>query len=273
MSKINNEKDARKYYEMFRYTYNSNDRLINEEDRELREKALEKALDILKFEIDLYWKRATYFWTFIGVTFAGYFTIYGKIHEQFLASTINNSHIIILILNSLGLIFSLSWYLVNRGSKYWQNNWERHVDMLEDEFMGPLYKTIIYESHDQSSNKKFKFLYKEAPYSVSKINQVLSFFIMTIWSILFIVNIGYIFVKYVFDYESFKAFVGEISPECVIITLLFIITIIFCIILIMNTKSNHSKDDKENNEDDNRFRVRNDALPDNMPKKQSDLID
>jgi len=39
------------------------------------EKALQLAHDIRKFEIDLYWKRATYFWTFIAATFAGYFAI------------------------------------------------------------------------------------------------------------------------------------------------------------------------------------------------------
>jgi len=36
------------------------------------EKALNLALDIRKFEIELYWKRATYFWTFIGAALAGY---------------------------------------------------------------------------------------------------------------------------------------------------------------------------------------------------------
>ncbi len=40
-----------------------------------REKALEHALDIRKFEIELYWKRASYFWTFIGATFAGFIAI------------------------------------------------------------------------------------------------------------------------------------------------------------------------------------------------------
>lgn len=38
-------------------------------------KALEQAHDIRKFEIDLYWKRAAYFWTFIAATFAGYFLL------------------------------------------------------------------------------------------------------------------------------------------------------------------------------------------------------
>jgi hypothetical protein len=32
------------------------------------QKALGYTLDIRKFEIGLYWKRATYFWAFIGAT-------------------------------------------------------------------------------------------------------------------------------------------------------------------------------------------------------------
>ena len=36
------------------------------------------------------------------------------------------------VLACVGLIFSLAWFLTNRGSKYWQENWENHVDMLED---------------------------------------------------------------------------------------------------------------------------------------------
>ena len=35
-------------------------------------KALEYSFDIRKVEIDLYWKRATYFWTFIGAVFVAY---------------------------------------------------------------------------------------------------------------------------------------------------------------------------------------------------------
>jgi hypothetical protein len=40
-----------------------------------RVEALKYAHDIRKFEIELYWKRAAYFWTFIGAAFAGYFVI------------------------------------------------------------------------------------------------------------------------------------------------------------------------------------------------------
>src|SRR5437879_13922105 len=79
---------------------------------EKRKLAHELALEIRKFEIELYWKRATYFWTLIAATFAGFFA---------LASQSSVSHPILpFLLSCIGLVLSTSWYLVNRGSKYWQ---------------------------------------------------------------------------------------------------------------------------------------------------------
>ena len=92
--------------------------------------ALKYAHEIRKFEIDLYWKRATYFWTAIGVAFAAYF-----VSRSNLANNPDSG----LLLSCIGLVFSLAWYFVNRGSKYWQDTWEQHVDLLENEISGPLY--------------------------------------------------------------------------------------------------------------------------------------
>ena len=94
--------------------------------------AHELALDIRKFEIELYWKRTTYFWTIIAATFAGYFALST-------AKNINNG--LVFMVSCIGLMLSLGWYLVNRGSNYWQENWELHVDSLENDITGPLFKT------------------------------------------------------------------------------------------------------------------------------------
>lgn len=136
------------------------------------EKALDLALDIRKFEIELYWKRATYFWTFIGAALAGYALVYAKAD--------NKDAWLLLTFSCLGFLFSIAWYLVNRGSKFWQNNWERHVDLLEDRVLGPLYKTI---AHSISGNNP---LTAPAEYSVSKINQILSLFVSIFWALLII---------------------------------------------------------------------------------------
>jgi hypothetical protein len=135
-------------------------------------RALSYALDIRKFEIELYWKRATYFWAFIGAAFAGYALTYKTAaeHEPWLS----------LLFAALGLVFSFTWYLVNRGSKFWQNNWERHVDLLENITLGPLYKVIAVDT--SACNP----LTSPGQFSVSKLNQILSVFITLVWVLLFV---------------------------------------------------------------------------------------
>ena len=141
---------------------------VNNADKKSKaEKALELALEIRKFEIELYWKRATYFWTFLAVALAGYLAVLGakELPSEGKADAL-------LVVSCLGVIFSLAWYFVNRGSKFWQENWEKHVDLLEDEINGPLYKVIV-------SKDKMRW-WKPAdpwPFSVSKINQILSLFV------------------------------------------------------------------------------------------------
>lgn len=179
-----------------------------------KEKALNKALDIRKFEIELYWKRAGYFWSFIAITFTSYFWI------------ITNDNLDVLLkkevsfmLSGLGLFFSLCWFFVNKGSKYWQENWEKHVDLLEDDIIGPLYKTTI--DYDTNKIDRINPL-KAYPYSVGKINQILSFSIVLFWLYLFanriftiihypehikyfnylIVIIGFIFLFYLLLFRS-----------------------------------------------------------------------
>ena len=141
-------------------------------------KTLEQALEVRKFEIELYWKRTTYFWAFIASSFAGYFVAMKS--SEFKEMTI--------IVAIIGLLFSIGWYLANRGSKYWQRNWEAHVDLLENNQIGPLFKTIL-----NPKPIKFKNITGEYPLSVSKINQILSFSIILIWIYILFYSIDYVF--------------------------------------------------------------------------------
>ena len=135
--------------------------------------ALEQALDTRKFEIELYWKRSTYFWIFIAAAFGGFGAIYERAKEG------SDHGPMLLLISGIGLIFSFSWILVNKASKFWQLNWERHVDMLDDLVYGPLYKTVL--DHD---NSRFTALDFNSPFhfSVSRLNQMVSYFITSIWS-------------------------------------------------------------------------------------------
>jgi hypothetical protein len=139
------------------------------------EKALEHALDIRKFEIGLYWQRAAYFWALIAAAFAGYFAILSADH-------LDDKEYLAYIVGCIGSLFNWAWFLVNRGSKYWQENWENHVDMLEDAVTGPLYKTVLHRPQQKEIPEKY--ILGPAAISVSKINQWVSSFVLCIWIVL-----------------------------------------------------------------------------------------
>jgi hypothetical protein len=144
----------------------------------VRVRALDRALDIRKFEIDLYWKRATYFWAFLAVTLAGYFTLRAaKIDEDAKQDAL-------LIVSCLGVVFSVTWYFVNRASKFWQENWEHHVNLLEREVIGPLYETVL-----GAADIRFRKLSGPYPFSVSKLNQILSLSVVGLFLMLVVTTL------------------------------------------------------------------------------------
>jgi len=192
--------------------YNSN--ILSGLTAEQKKDRLDKILDIRKFEIELYWKRATYFWSFIAAAFTAYGATYDKVELlrfQFLSICI-------------GLVFSVAFYLVNRASKFWQENWEQHTDYMEDSIIGKLYKITLPQSECEDF---FKPLERYST-SVSKINILLSLFIVVIWTILYI---NFIWTRFSFqchDISIYYSILCTITPLCIYL-------------LLFGTKSNLKK--------------------------------
>jgi len=148
--------------------------------------ALERAHDIRKFEIELLWKRAAYVATFQTLLFAAMglsFRAYGDLASLFQIITC-----------VAGVFSSFFWYLINKGSKFWHENWTHHIDFLEDEFEGKLHKTVLYdgdESEQASVSNKILLDAKTSPYSVSRVNIAISILFFTAWSgLLFVLLLG-----------------------------------------------------------------------------------
>jgi len=137
--------------------------------------AFKVALDTRKFEIELYWKRATYFWAFIAAAFVGFGASQSSPDKDFLS----------FFLSSLGFVLSLGWVFANRGSKQWQENWEHHVDHLEDKVTGPLFKTTLPRAKPGGVREWVgHILVGPSAHSVSKINQLISLYIALMWLVL-----------------------------------------------------------------------------------------
>lgn len=139
--------------------------------------ALRYAHDIRKFEIELYWKRSAYFQTVLGIIL-GALALTLKVEgpagavKWAIEPSILQSGILY-----LGSIIAFAWYAATRGGKYWQRNWETHVDTLENGITGPLYKTV----YSKRGGLPFRHLLREYPYSTSKLNTFIALMFMVLF--------------------------------------------------------------------------------------------
>ncbi len=188
--------------------------ILKQGDKNNLRHILEVAKDVRKFEIELYWKRAAYFWAFVSVFFIGYYQTLPetKFNGNFLQEKLLINCAIIIG----GYIFSLGWFFVNKGSKFWQENWEKHIDMLENELGEPLYSIIMHNKNRCFSIKK------SYPYSVSKVNQILSFMIVFGWALLIIFRTLYFYPKC-----DNLPFIGDNLPFIIGIAIIVFIPIVF----------------------------------------------
>lgn len=93
-------------------------------DREKYQRMLDKAHEIRRFEIDLYWKRTTYFSVFTTLLFTAYFAV-------LIADGIGNQSTILLAISGFGLVFCAIWIFANRAGVFWYEHWEKYVDKYE----------------------------------------------------------------------------------------------------------------------------------------------
>lgn len=100
------------------------------------ESALRRAYALRTFEIEHYWKRATYFWGFQIAIFAAFGLLWKA------DTNANPWGLITVALSGLGVLTAVANSLSASGSKFWQENWEHHIDMLEDNVEGRLHKTV-----------------------------------------------------------------------------------------------------------------------------------
>lgn len=192
---------------------------IREFDREKLEEAFKIALETRKFEIELYWKRTGYFVLFTSAVFIGYYKtlqsgelIIGKYQKEWL----------LLLLSSLGFLLSLLWYMANRGSKFWQENWEAHIEMLSTHLGIPIFGIIKHCTYSKLD------LMKEYPFSVSKVNQMVSLIVTASWFLLFAFNLECLISKS--DWSIF-------TRGCPCIIFIIVLLAVFIIVLPLSLES------------------------------------
>lgn len=170
------------------------------------------SIETRNFEIDLYWKRSLFFWGFIATAFLGYGSL---VLEN--ESTIANTRSLALIVACFGFICSLCWSLVNRGSKYWQEHWEKQVTVFEND----IGDVDLFRAEDKLDNSKSCWL-GARKYSVSRIAIALSDFSVLIWLGLIVNHVMSFFPEHFHLSKEAKIFLVVFGTFIYMVLILFV---------------------------------------------------
>ena len=210
-----------------------------------RFEAYKRAHDIRKFEIERFWQRSTYYWAFILAAFTAHFALLGLLFSTF--SDSENLKFTLQKLYSMpglslfGLVvtaffcflFSYCWVLMNKGSMFWQKNWEEQINMLENEFSGDLYKTFL----NTNFNNKFSsnpLNLKAYDYSVSKITLLTSITLMITSFVMFAFYVVLFLLRFISQIRGcgfeciFDSFLGKwiVGVAAIIVTIIIFMHVI-----------------------------------------------
>jgi len=162
------------------------------------QRALEVAHRLRSFEIEMYWKRATYAWAFQVIAFGGMALAFKG--EKVAPSMVG-------AFSAIGTVAALAAYLTALGSKFWQENWEGHVQRLGAGLEGHLTDVILCRG-----GKKF---------SVSRINEMFLLSLFVSWFVVFLFSGIYFSIPGL----SWVGWLGRPVVQFGIIFLFMIITI------------------------------------------------
>jgi hypothetical protein len=182
-----------------------------ENDNSNNKLKLQYGVDTRKLEIESFWKRSLFFWGFIAASFAAY-SLLKKSNSNFT-----------LIIANFGFLCSFFWTCVNRGSKYWQENWEQKVNSSEKSIIGDFFKI-----QEQVLTHKSCWL-RARKFSVSRLTIALSDYVTILWFLIILFEIIKIF---------YPNFVNNDNTKCFLI-LFTIYTIIYSLIALFNSRTSN----------------------------------
>ena len=167
------------------------------------------------FEIKLQWERAVFLTAFLIACYAGYGSFLLSVHQHGIGhlSTIVVKGIP-LVITFVGIVLSLFWILMAKGSKAWYEHYEKAIlafainnpvdnaNVTQDMMSHIWYKM---KNIKRDSMSDFVLRLDGGTYSVSKIVIVIGVCSFAMWSILFLIHLGIVFGGPVSEWVIFKA--------------------------------------------------------------------
>lgn len=193
-----------------------------------------------ELEIKNLWQRSIFLATFLVLCYTAYGALIGNMLNQCLnAEKISQYNIAVILTSFAGIIISVLWICMAKGSKAWQEVYEEAIKTYESEYFINIPDKYHSDNLKGDPGKRDRCLLstKGGPFSPSKINIVIGQISFLIWICIAIVHFAYLILTYCQN------------TRCLLWTIL-VIAFVATIGLIIRLLYNPYKQNKTNNKAD-----------------------
>lgn len=193
-----------------------------------------------ELEIKNLWQRSIFLATFLVLCYTAYGALIGNMLNQCLnAEKICQYNIVVILTSFAGIIISILWICMAKGSKAWQEVYEDAISDYEHRYWRDIPDKFHSDELKGDHNKRDRCLLstKGGPFSPSKINIVIGQISFLIWICIAIVHFAYLILTYCQN------------TRCLLWTIL-VIAFVATIGLIIRLLYNPYKQNKTNNKAD-----------------------
>jgi hypothetical protein len=199
------------------------------------------------FEIKLQWERAVFLTAFLIACFAGYGSFMLSVHQHGYGSL---SSLLVkcipIAITFVGIVLSLFWILMAKGSKAWYEHYEQAIaafarmyapNGMPDYMIAHRWTDMPDMSRDSMSNNIFRF--NGGTYSVSKIVVAIGTCSMIVWGSLFILHCGVAIFGPVSMWSIFN--ISHQWKSLMLVLLVVMVCVGVYFLIIRNLKSGYLK--------------------------------
>lgn len=170
---------------------------ISEKDRVINglTQTLEKLYKCRDLEISNLWQRSVFLAVFLTLTFTGYGILFKTLLED--GANMNLIHIGAMALSLIGLVFSIIWIMMGKGSKAWYEVYENAITEYEKKY----WSELGFPARKDGLDTKYRMgmmcakelnntliSVKGGAFSPSKLNIMIGQIFLVIWITVFIIH-------------------------------------------------------------------------------------
>ena len=160
---------------------------ISESDNPSKERIWDKMYQCRDLELSSFWQKSLFLFGFMSLCFAGYSGLFMHcINTDKDLPLFSPIHLIMSAIALLGIIMSVLWVFMTKGSKAWYEVYEKSIYAIESEIFKRNNKKYVMGEWAKRMNSDYDLAFwtnKPGSFSPSKINMVIGKIMIIVWTL------------------------------------------------------------------------------------------